>query len=71
MQCSELCLHRHRRREAVQVHLVGVLALGFDKQRVVIAVGEGNELGLNRRTITWAGALNLAVVKGRIGEIRP
>ena len=67
----QLHLNGHARREAVQVHFVGVHPLGFDEQGVLRAVGEGNELGFYRRTVARSDALDLSVVERRVGQSAP
>lgn len=67
MDGFQLSLHRHGGGEAVEVHLIGILALGLYKERMMITVREHGKLCLNRGAIAWTGALNLSVEKGRIG----
>lgn len=61
MDCLELRLPRHTRRESVEVHLVRIGALGFEKERMTLPVREGYEFCLYRRTVAWSGTLYLPV----------
>ena len=45
------------------VHLVGVLALRFQEQLVLVAVGECHQFGLDAGTVTGTDALDLSVEK--------
>ena len=67
-QCFELHFPGQRRRETVEVHLVGLCPLGLDKQLVGRLVGKGDDLGLNAGAITWADAGDLTVIKRRLRQ---
>ena len=62
MKCIQLDIHRHARRKTVQIHLVRIFAFRLQKERMLIFVGEGNELGFDTWTVTWTGALNLTII---------
>ena len=49
-------------RNAVYVDLKGVASLGFEEQLMTVLVRETNHFVLDRRTIAWAGRLDLARV---------
>ena len=65
-QRLDLHLHGHARREAVQIHLVGVFSLWFQKQRVLPFVGKCGEFSLYRRAISWSDALYLSIIQRRV-----
>ena len=67
-QGIELDAPRHRRREAVEIHFIGALALGLNKELVGILVGEGDQLGLDAGAVTGPYRLNLTVEQGRLGQ---
>ena len=66
-----LNVHRHGRRESVQVHLVRIFAFGFQEKQVLVSVGKRHEFCLYRRTITRTYRLYLSVVKRRVSQTAP
>ena len=62
-QGLDLHLPRQRRRETVEVHLVGRGALGFDEQLVGRLVGKGDDFGLDTGAVTGPDAGDLAIVE--------
>ena len=62
VKCIQLDIHRHARRKTVQIHLIRIFAFRFQEERMLILVGEGDELGFDARTVTWAGTLNLTII---------
>ncbi len=62
---------RERRREPVDVDLVGRPALGLEEQLVPVAVGEPVDLVLDGRAVARALALNAPGEHGRALEPGP
>ena len=63
-QGVELHFHRHTRGKSVEIHLCGVLSLGFEKERMLVFIGEGDEFCFDGRAVARTCALNLSVEKG-------
>ena len=68
LQGLNLDVDRKRRREAVKVKLLPFLALRLQEKLVFGLVGERDNLGLDRGTVTRPYALDLPVVEGGIRE---
>src|SRR4051795_8802886 len=58
-------------REAVEVYLVDVQPFWLQKQVMALAIGESHHLVLQRWTISWANALNLAVIERGLPDVQP
>ena len=56
--------------EAVEVHLVRVLALGLDEDLVPFPLGKAHDLVLDRGAVARALALDSAAVEGRAAQAR-
>ena len=68
VQRVELHIHGHGRRESVKIHLVRILALGLQEERVLLPVRKRRELCLYRRTVARSRALDLSVVEWGVGN---
>ena len=69
---DQLRLHVRRKahRVAVDVDLVDVEALRFEKQLMAFPIGKAHHLVFERRTVAWPDSLNLAVVERRLRDRR-
>ena len=68
MQRLDLYLIRQRRREPVDIELVSVAPLGFEKELVLLLAGEGAQLILDAGTITGTDTVYRAVEQRRTVE---
>ncbi len=68
VQGLPLHLPRERRRETVEVVFVRRAPFGFEKELVLLLVGEGAKLVLDRGTVTGSDALDRAVEERRAVE---
>ena len=68
---ARLGLRRQRGRNAVRIDGRIVDALGFEKDLMAVAVGEADDLVLDRRTIARAAAGDRAGIDGGAMRIRP
>ena len=62
VQCLQLDVHRHARRKSVQVHLVRIFTFRLQEERMLLLVGEGDELGFYARAVAGTGALDLTII---------
>ena len=66
VECLQLYVDRHARREAIEIHLIGILPFGLEEQWVLLLAGKGDEFGLYRRAVARSGALYLPVEERRV-----
>ena len=63
LQRFNLDIHGERGREAIQVHLVCVLTLGFQKELVLFLVRKSMKFSLNTWAVTRTDALDLSIIE--------
>ena len=68
VQRLPLHLPRQRRRKSVQIVFVGRFPFGFEKELVLLLVGEGPELVFDRRAVARSDAADRAVEERRTVE---
>ena len=67
-QCFDLHIHWQRRTESIQIHLVRRLPLRLEEEHVLVAVGEGVELGFDAWAVARTDALNLSIEERGVGK---
>ena len=68
VQRLPLHLPRQRRRKSVQIVFVGRFPFGFEKELVLLLVGEGPELVFDRRAVARSDSADRAVEERRTVE---
>ena len=67
-QCFDLHIHWQRRTESIQIHLVRRLPLRLEEEHVLVAVGEGVELGFDAWAVARTYTLNLSIEERGVGK---